>query len=391
MKLYVIPSWYPSKLNPASGTFFVDSADILARAGYDVVIIANVLHPFKKLPRYHQLPGKTYPPGMESGLLTYRLEAINLRPKLVKKRFQVYKKSLTGQFERVLEQQGPPAVVLIHSSLWAGAALAERLSSEAIPFIVVEHRKAFLLPDGFSDFQKRCVQTTYRYARKIVAVSSALETQILRIFPDAQGKTTTIHNPVTIQNIRRVVPVQKTGADFIFIAVCLLRAEKRIDILINAFARLVKLDVPVKLKLVGDGPLRSSLERLTRRLDLGDRIEFLGYLSREQVTGELQKSDCLVLPSEVETFGLALIEGMATGLPVIATRCGGPQDIVTEETGLLVPVNDEAALCRVMRTIMDNYGNYEPEKIRRYVIEKFGEQTYAAAFKAVFDELVSGP
>ncbi len=390
MKLYVIPSWYPSKLNPASGTFFVDWAGVLVRAGHDVVIIANVLHPFKKLPRYYQLPGKTHQPGMESGLLTYRREAINLWPKLAKKSFQVYKKSLTGQFERVLEQQGLPDVVLIHSSLWAGAALAERLSSEAIPFVVVEHLKAFLLPDGFSAFQMEWVRRTYRCARKIVAVSSALEKQILIIFTEAQGKTTTIHNPVTILNIGRAVPVQKTEADFIFIAVCLLRAEKRIDILINAFARLVKLGMPVKLKLVGDGPLRSSLERLARRLNLGDRIEFRGYLIREQVAEELQGSNCLVLPSEVETFGVALVEAMAAGLPVIATRCGGPEDIVTEETGLLVPVNDEAAFYRAMRTIMDIYGNYKPEKIRRYVVEKFGEQTYGAAFEALFDELVSG-
>lgn len=58
MKLYVIPSWYPSKLRPARGAFFVDWSRILARIGYDVVIIANVLHPFKKLPRYYLLPGK---------------------------------------------------------------------------------------------------------------------------------------------------------------------------------------------------------------------------------------------------------------------------------------------------------------------------------------------
>jgi len=391
MKLYIIPSWYPSKLNPANGTFFVDWTGILARAGYDVVIIANVLHPFKKLLSYHQLPGKTHQPGMESGLLTYRREAINLRPKLAKKSFQVHKKSLTGQFERTLKEQGRPDIVLIHSSLWAGAALAERLSSEAIPFIVVEHMKAFLLPDAFNAFQKKCIQTTYRCAGKIVAVSSALEKQILRIFPEAQGKTTIIHSPVTKQMMAPAGVDSRSAPDFTFIAVSLLRAEKRIDILINAFARLVKLGVPAKLKLVGDGPLRSSLERLARRLNLGDRIEFRGYLTREQVAEELLGSNCLVLPSEVETFGVALVEAMAAGKPVIATRCGGPEDIVTKETGLLVPVNDEAALRRAMRTIMDTYGYYEPGKICRYVVEKFGEQTYVAAFKAVFDELVSGP
>jgi glycosyltransferase involved in cell wall biosynthesis len=152
----------------------------------------------------------------------------------------------------------------------------------------------------------------------------------------------------------------------------------------------VKEGSPARLKLAGDGPLRSSLERLARRLNLGDRIEFLGYLNREQVAGELQQSDCLVLPSEVETFGVVLVEAMAAGRPVIATRCGGPEDIVTEATGLLVPVNAEAALCRAMHTIRETYSNYEPEKIRRYVVDKFGEQTYGAAFKALFDELVSG-
>ncbi len=291
VKLYVIPSWYPSKLNPASGTFFVDWTGILVRAGHDVVIIANVLHPFKKLLSYHQLPGKTHQPGMESGLLTYRREAINLRPKLAKKSFQVYKKSLTGQFEQALKERGRPDIVLIHSSLWAGAALAERLSSEAIPFIVVEHMKAFLLPDGFSTFQKECIQTTYRCAGKIVAVSSALEKQILRTFPDAQGKTTIIHNPVTKQMMAPAGVDSRPAPDFTFVAVSLLRAEKRIDLLLKAFARLVKEGQPTRLKLAGDGPLRSSLERLARRLNLGDRIKFLGYLHREQVAVEQQQSD----------------------------------------------------------------------------------------------------
>lgn len=390
MKLYVIPSWYPSKLNPANGTFFVDWSGILARAGYDIVIIANVLHSFKKLFKHYQLPRKTHHPGMEFGLLTYRREAINLLPKLTKMSFKVYKKSLISQFEQVLEQQGRPDVVLVHSSLWAGAALAECLASEAIPFVVVEHIKALLLPTGLSDYQKECMRTTYRYAHEVIAVSSALEKQILRIFPEVQGKTTTIHNPVAKQMMAPTGIDRSPSPDFTFIAVSLLRAEKRIDLLLKAFFQLVKGIKPVRLKIAGDGPLKKSLEGLARRLGLMNRVDFLGYLSREQVARELQDSDCLVLPSEVETFGMALVEAMAAGLPVIGTCCGGPEDIVTEETGLLVPVNDEAAFCQAMRTIMDNYGNYVPEKIRRYVTEKFGEQTYVAVFKAVFDELVSG-
>jgi len=391
MKLYIIPSWYPSKLSPASGAFFVDWAGILAAAGHDVVIVASVLHSFRKLFKYRLLPKEIHPPRMEFGLLTYRREAINPFPKLVKKSYQFYKKSLTGQFEQALAQQGRPDIVLVHSSLWAGAALADRLSSDSIPFIVSEHIKEFLLPEGLSDFQKKCVLKTYQYASKVVAVSSALEKQILKTFPDVQGKTTTIHNPLAKQMMVRPEMVRKAASDFTFIAVSFLRAEKRIDVLLAAFARLIELGRPVKLKIVGDGPQRSTLERKVCRMNLEDRIEFRGYLTKEGVAGELRHSDCLVLPSEVETFGLALVEAMACGLPVIGTRCGGPEDIITDETGILVPVNDELALCQAMQAVMENYSNYDPDKIHQYAAEKFGEQTYVDAYQGVFAELVSGP
>lgn len=78
MKLYIIPSWYPSKLNPANGTFFVEWAGILSGAGHELVMIANVRHFFKKLLKYYQLPRKTHHPGTKFGLLTYRREAIHL-------------------------------------------------------------------------------------------------------------------------------------------------------------------------------------------------------------------------------------------------------------------------------------------------------------------------
>jgi glycosyltransferase involved in cell wall biosynthesis len=103
----------------------------------------------------------------------------------------------------------------------------------------------------------------------------------------------------------------------------------------------------------------------------------------------LHQSHCLVLPSEVETFGLALVEAMACGLPVIATRCGGPEDIVTDETGILIPVNDEPALYRAMATMLQSCDKYDAQQIRRYALEKFGAERYVAAFTAVFSELTA--
>ena len=78
-------------------------------------------------------------------------------------------------------------------------------------------------------------------------------------------------------------------------------------------------------------------ERLGRRLE--QRVRLLGALSREQARDELRGCDCFVLPSRHESFGVVLAEATACGRPVISTRCGGPESIVTKENGILVEKN----------------------------------------------------
>lgn len=387
MKLFIIPSWYPTKLSPDNGTFFVEWAGTLARGGFEVVIIANIMHTFKKVLKLNQLPEQTADPVIEQGLVTYRREFINPFPKLRRASYLFYRHRLNRHFKAVLHQQGRPDAVLIHSSVLAGAALAEHLAAESLPFVVTEHHKKLLLPGGFRGFLGEGVRKSYRHAGKVVAVSTALERRLCETYPEARGKTTVIHNPVPKHFQNPDGGYRGAGGEFTFIAVALLRSEKRIDLLLKAFIRLVGDDNRVRLILVGDGPLRGHLERLAQRRGLNERVEFTGYLPAEDVVRQLRRSHCLVLPSEVETFGLALVEAMACGLPVIATRCGGPEDIVTDETGILIPVNDELALYRAMATMLQSHDKYDGQQIRRYALEKFGAERYTAAFTAVFNEL----
>ena len=86
----------------------------------------------------------------------------------------------------------------------------------------------------------------------------------------------------------------------------------------------------------------------------------------------------MVLSSEVETFGVALVEAMTAGLPVIATRCGGPESIVSLETGILVKRNDSVKLAKAMQKIIDNYSIYDPNKIRQIALEEYGDKAYVA-------------
>lgn len=128
-----------------------------------------------------------------------------------------------------------------------------------------------------------------------------------------------------------------------------LHSQKHVDVLVRATARLPGVSVVV----VGDGPDRGGLERLTARLGLTDRIRFLGFVPHEQVPGLLRAADVLAMPSRYEELGTALLEGMQAGLPIVASDTGGiPQIIENDRTGLLVPPGDPAALAAALTTVL---------------------------------------
>jgi len=90
----------------------------------------------------------------------------------------------------------------------------------------------------------------------------------------------------------------------------------------------------------------------------------------------LQQCDALVNSSVIETFGVTLIEAMACGKPVIATRSGGPEDIVKPENGLLVTKDDVPALAQAIIQMAQTYTRYDPQRIRESVTSRYSEAVY---------------
>jgi glycosyltransferase involved in cell wall biosynthesis len=124
----------------------------------------------------------------------------------------------------------------------------------------------------------------------------------------------------------------REGARFAFVG--RLVDWKRVDLLIQAMA---KIAACYELSIVGEGPMRPSLEAQVTQLGLDGRVTFHGQLSQKQCAEVLARCDALVLPSILECGGAVVLEAMAMGLPVIATNWGGPQDYLDDgETGILV-------------------------------------------------------
>ncbi|MBA2463747.1 MAG: glycosyltransferase [Nocardioidaceae bacterium] len=133
-----------------------------------------------------------------------------------------------------------------------------------------------------------------------------------------------------------------------------LAAQKRPDLLVEAFGRLRS---PAHLVLVGDGPMRPAVTAAIARSPVRDRITLTGFVPHDEVPAALASLDVLALPSAYEEMGSVLVEAMATGLPVVASRVGGIPDVVCDgETGLLVPPNDVGALTAALEDLLSDSG-----------------------------------
>jgi glycosyltransferase involved in cell wall biosynthesis len=173
------------------------------------------------------------------------------------------------------------------------------------------------------------------------------------------------------------------------LSICIMSVQKGLSNVIKACKGL--LDSGEKnftLYLGGDGELRPQLEREAKRLGLGEHCVFLGSMGRETVRDWMQRCDFFVLPSLHETFGIVVGEAMACGKPVIATRCGGPEFIVSAKSGIIVQPGDITGLREAMHLFITQPNRFDPEVIRESVKSRFGVEVFLARISKVYEEII---
>jgi glycosyltransferase involved in cell wall biosynthesis len=151
-----------------------------------------------------------------------------------------------------------------------------------------------------------------------------------------------------------------------------------VDVLLQAVARLAAKGVAARL-LVAGGSLypdtaweEREIRELATTLRLDDRVTFLGRLRPEEIARLMAESSVVVLPSKIESFGAVLVEALACGTPVVATRCGGPESIVTDAVGELVPVGDADALAGALDRVLARPERFDRAVLRSYALSRFG-------------------
>jgi glycosyltransferase involved in cell wall biosynthesis len=223
-----------------------------------------------------------------------------------------------------------PDVVYAHFLVPTGliAALAGRA-----PLVVTAHGRDVRNVGAYPGV-RAATRFVVRRAAGVIAVSDYLRRELEAKLPEARGKTDVVPSGVDLRRFEVTAPPDGTR----FLCVGSLTPRKNVVRLARAFERLGD----GTLVFAGDGPLRSDLEGRPA-------IELLGAVSHERIPELITSARVVCGPSLIEPFGQALLEGMAGGRTVVATRIGGPPEFVTPEAGVLVDPADEDALVDALR------------------------------------------
>lgn len=354
LRVVLVTSQFPTPTEPERGVFTLQIAQRLAtRCRLTVVCplpwfpAVPVLRPFHQWYRFAGVPTTWTHDGLRVLAPKYPLI-----PKL-SERF--HGRLVAGRLRRVLRMLARTEGIDVINSHWLYPdAVAVHIATRALP---VPHVPTGLGCDvnEFIDDPAKGPQILDMLgdSRHVTVVSESLRAHLLaRGIPTS--KVTTIPNGVDSSRFqprdrgaaRQHLGLRDDGEYALYVG--RFAEEKSVSTLIEAMATVAGVRPRTELLLVGDGPLRRSLAEQARRLRVADRVHFVGPQNHRLIAEWMAAADCICLPSTREGCPNVVLEALACGRPVIASAVGGVPEMVTAETGILVPPRSPTALATAL-------------------------------------------
>lgn len=368
MKIVIIPSWFNSHKSPSRGSFIAAQARGLIRRGHQVTVIVPDRDANTRL--------LSVSDEMESGLRYLRISVPSPWHRLI----GFYAPRILARIIRENVQRLSPDVVHAHAVRPAGVLAEYAMRGLDTPWCLTEHSSP-LRAFWWTAHGKAQIARAYANTSKLYAVSESLRREMVNYFESAASETSVLYNGIDTDLFTPQLPVTGEGR-LLFVGG--LEPKKGLGVLFLALAMLPP-TAAWTLTIVGKGRLERSLRRDAASLRIADRIHWFGSAPHDEMPKIYAAHDVLVVPSEHETFSLVCAEALACGRPVIATRCGGPEEVVPPFGGLLVTPNDPNALAAALNSALCNSMPFESQLARSYINNKFSlsvlldrlEQTYS--------------
>ena len=248
-----------------------------------------------------------------------------------------------------------PEILHVHCFGPNGVYASQLARLHRLPLIYSHHGETFMDANAVFDTSallRRSLRATLRQAVTVTSCSAFAAADLAR-FGHSAAAVQVVYNGVDLDEPVGALPA---GLPSRYVAgIGRLVANKGFDSLVRAFAVLVDdadLD-GIDLVIAGTGPEQDALATLAAELGVAGRVHLVGALARPQVGSVLQAAELLVVPSRIEAFGITVLEGWRAGVPVLATRRGGPAEFVEDgRTGLLVDPEDPSNIAAAMRHVL---------------------------------------
>jgi len=276
---------------------------------------------------------------------------------------------------------------------YLGGLVAARLARPDSRVFVTEHSTG--LRDVLADPRGRDIYAeVIDRSHRLLCVSNVLRQHVVDALPEVADKVEVLGNPVDVDAIPRRTKPLESLRHWVYSGGLIER--KGVMRALEAFIIIAGRDPSATFTLLGEGPLRTAIEKRAGDAGLGGRVRLLGMVSHDVAMKELGKHDLLVAPSRYETFHLVVPEAIGAGIPVIATRSGGPQEVlagIEDRVGRLVDVSDDPEeIVAAYEDLTARLDSLDLEAGRDSVRDRFGPATIARRLADLYGgEVASHP
>ncbi len=387
MNLYIVPAWYPQNEDDVTAIFFREQAHALAERGHNVTVIhiepVSVTQCLSK--KWHS--ERVWQDGNVRTI--FHKVIIPIPAKLGK----VQDKYISNLFCKILKEQikkdvnaglSKPDLIHAHVSHSCAYYCIKASKELSIPLVTTEHYSGLLLGTASEKDYSRVAETINKSDAFIFVGSRFQKSLCERLGIDK--KTHVVFNMVDTDAYSIVDNPE--DRPFMFLTACHLTENKSVDIVIKAFNKAFDKNDSVRLMIAGDGVARNGLESLVDVLGETERINFFGRYTKEQAKDIFASSDTFVLTSKVETFGIVYLEALSSGIPCIATKGQGAEDIITESNGFKVEYGDVNELADRMKYLYENRNTYNRASLRNDCIERFGKTSICSQIEEIYKSVL---
>jgi glycosyltransferase involved in cell wall biosynthesis len=389
MKVAVITSWLnriPHNVADTTGIFVKEQVKALQNLGIEAAILYPDLMPHRDLPFFS--PKRRL--DTEGGIPTFRIQQFHL-PKWSPVFLKSYIKKSVTLYDDYFSMYGKPDVIHAHN-YWAGFVALAIKEKYGIPYVFTEHDIVF--SEGkFRPWLTPLLKKMLREAAAVTVVGRGLQvaltpycTKEILIVPNIIN--TQVFAPKIVESFEIEPPSVKPCQ---FVSVGTLGLYKGYDLLISAFADFLKDTSPVNacLTIIGGGGERKNLENQAIQLGVNQYITFKGVLPTTGIVQAFNQSNVFVSSSRFETFGVAMAEAMAMGLPILATPTDGAKAILTTETGILTADISVVAITEGLKKMYLERQKFDAQKIRQHVLVNFDGVIVAQQYLRIYDNVLS--